>query len=429
MTLKLHKDCKKRLKQKLEQQLVTIDVTNNQFIDRKSTNGFITAEEALPKHGHVKDQLESFIGEWPFYDFLYGFLSKELRDQQAYDSSVTVGKLTELESYSDIQATSERLVELFDSLPWDYKFTIEFNSCLSPIFTKGINQYKLSDTLSLVKADDQFIAEHPLKSGVEGIGSGLISAMLYPTSRTEWNKDSVYLQFSTNGFVGKYISTQTNENILSKFKAFCGLSIALRLLIVERSYYPAPPKMNFYIHRNINKKWVVDETIEVDEVISETINDLAFNSCNGSLDNDTKKMAWMVSRLAKLKKVFENEEQSEKIILAGQWFFDSYTGKNELLSFVQTMIALEIILGENKASDGTGLGDLLRNRCAYLIGETHSQREDILEDFKKIYDIRSKIVHRGKSKLTSHERVLFSKLQWICRRVILKETELITENA
>jgi len=99
-----------------------------------------------------------------------------------------------------------------------------------------------------------------------------------------------------------------------------------------------------------------------------------------------------------------------------------------LLSFVQTTVALEILLGEKQISDLMGLGELLRNRCAYLIGRTHRQREKILNDFKKIYDVRSKIVHRGKSKLNINERVLFSRLQWMCRRVIQEEIDLLAKD-
>ena len=76
---------------------------------------------------------------------------------------------------------------------------------------------------------------------------------------------------------------------------------------------------------------------------------------------------------------------AEKLSLAGQWLFDSYVGNNELLSFIQTMVDLEILLGDKNISDIMGLGELLRNRCAYLIGLNQSQREEILNDFKLLF--------------------------------------------
>ena len=103
-------------------------------------------------------------------------------------------------------------------------------------------------------------------------------------------------------------------------------------------------------------------------------------------------------------------------------------GTNQLLSFVQATVAMEILLGEGSKSDVIGIGELLRNRCAYLIGKSRGQREELLKDFEKIYDVRSKIVHRGKSRLTFEERSLFNKLQWMCRRVISEELGLIAKD-
>ncbi len=428
MGLNLHNNLKARLKEELAKQLPTIEVNNRSFLDRKTTAGFLLANEPLPKHGPITDRLESYIGEWPFYDFLYGQISKELNEEQQYDSSNPTCKLTDIEAYSNTAEASEKLVEQFNTLPWQYKFSIKFKPLFLPIFEGNSNKYELSDTVSLIKPDDSLISEFPLQSGVEGRDKGLFSSgLLSMFSAEEWDRESVYLQIATEGFTGKYITTQTSESVVSIFKAFCGLAIALRLIKVEHTYHPASPKMHFYIHKNVNGDWIIDDTEQLPEDLSRTINDLVFHDLEGGLDSDLKRKSWILSCLKKLKKVFSNTEQSERLFLAGQWFFESYMGRNELLSFVQLMVSLEILLGDKASSDIIGLGELLRNRCAYLIGKDHEQREKILKDFKDIYDIRSKIVHRGKSKLTRRESALFNHLQWICRRVIQEEIELITE--
>jgi Apea-like HEPN len=89
------------------------------------------------------------------------------------------------------------------------------------------------------------------------------------------------------------------------------------------------------------------------------------------------------------------------------------------------MIALEILLGDKQRSDLMGLSELLRNRCAYLIGKNQRQRESILDDFGRIYDVRSQIVHRGKSRLSRQEQYLFFRLRWMCFRVIQEEVRLL----
>lgn len=69
------------------------------------------------------------------------------------------------------------------------------------------------------------------------------------------------------------------------------------------------------------------------------------------------------------------------------------------------------------------------NRCAYLIATSHAERSELLQEFRNIYEVRSKIVHRGKSRLLLGERRLFNKLHWMCRRVIQEEVRLVEEDA
>lgn len=407
----------------------TIEVNNKKFLKRESTAGFLIANESLPEHGPIIDELNSIIGEWPLYDFLYGYLSKELNDQQEYSSEDPLLKINEIDEYSDIEATAHRLVEEFNSLPWKYRFTIDIKSSLAPYFFDNA-VFNITDTIRIIKPDESFSTEHPLESPDGRSSRGLRGlAMLGSYMPREWKDDSLYLQIDSDGFIGKYVSTQTTETVLSKIKAFCGLSIALRLLKVEHTYHPATPKMHLIAHKWNSTQWLFDESEDLNDDISRAISDLTFHDLDGHLDTDSKKASWIKSKLEDIGAVFNNAEKSEKIVLAGQWFFESYSGRNELLSFIQTIVSLEILLGDKASSDVIGLGELLRNRCAYLIGKTHDQRKDILDDFKKIYDIRSKIVHRGKSKLTIDERILFRKLQWICRRVIQEEITLLKANA
>ena len=123
--------------------------------------------------------------------------------------------------------------------------------------------------------------------------------------------------------------------------------------------------------------------------------------------------------------MFSGGSKSELIVLASQWLFDSYTGSDELLNYVQAMVVLEILLGDKAVSDEIGLGRLLGNRCAYLIGTTYEQRADLLRRFNNIYAVRSEIIHRGKHRLNAKELGLFHDLHWMCRRVIQREVDLL----
>jgi hypothetical protein len=254
--------------------------------------------------------------------------------------------------------------------------------------------------------------------------------------KRKWNQETSYLQLDTEGLIGRYSGATPSEDATSSLKAFFGLCLALHFLRTKQAKegtlgallgVGTTAKSYLIVHKHEDDKWVVWTTLELPRDISETLNNFEVNDFDGRIDAQNIG-SWISNRLQLISSAFRNASKAEKVLLAGQWLLDSYIGKNELLSFVQTMVAMEILLGEKAKSDIIGIGELLRNRCAYLIGESHSEREQILDDFNKIYDVRSRIVHRGKSNLARDERVLFGKLQRICQRVITKELELFIED-
>lgn len=125
---------------------------------------------------------------------------------------------------------------------------------------------------------------------------------------------------------------------------------------------------------------------------------------------------------------FSHPREAGRILRAAQWLAGSYASRNETLSFVQAMVAMEILLGDKKTSDMVGIGELLSNRTAYLIGESQADREAVLADFRGLYAVRSEIVHSGKTRLSYSEREKFHTLLSICQRSIAAEIDLLRKN-
>lgn len=426
MPLNLHDGCKARLKEQLSLVLADARLRNLSFVDRSSLNKVFDLESILPTTGNIKNELEDYISESPIFDFVYGTLSKKINEGVEYDSEHPDEPLTFLDDYNDLSLVAGNLVDEFDSLPWKYAFTFNLGSSITEYVAQELTE--IAPDIKLLKARGELTERFPLNSGIPGRdrylhGGGLLGL----AGPAEWKEGSLYVQINANGFVGKYISTTPENQSIDTFKSFLGLMLAMRALRVSYSYSSSTIKNRYYIHKETTS-WDIDDSNELDGDFSKTISDLRLDDLDGSLDSDEKKRGFVSNRLKLISKALSKGE-AEKLRLAGKWLFDSYCGNNELLSFIQTTVSLEILLGEKAVSDLMGLGELLRNRCAYLIGNTHSQREEILDDFKKIYDIRSKIVHRGKSQLSRYERSLFHKLQWMTNRVIQEEIELIGKNA
>jgi hypothetical protein len=78
--------------------------------------------------------------------------------------------------------------------------------------------------------------------------------------------------------------------------------------------------------------------------LSEAISEIAFDELDGAFEWPRSHADWIKYNLKNIDVCFSAGDQNNRMLLAGQWLFDSYIGHNELLSFVQTMIALEILL-------------------------------------------------------------------------------------
>jgi hypothetical protein len=432
MSLNLHPECKARLIKVIASQLPNMVIKNRIFLDQKSVMGLIDAESILPQTGGVKEALNNYISESPVFDFVYDSLSKELYELQKYSLDSPELMLTDVERYKDSAATASKLIDAFDSLPWKYGMTIQFEEDLSATLGRLIGNYSISDAFRIVTPDVTFSNKFPLPSGTKiknrslgGRPSLYDYAIPIPQ---EWKGGAAYVQLETDGFVGQFGDTATVERVISEVKAFCGLATALRLFKLSYKYNPTKENSEILVHQKVGDSWIIQRTLELDANISSTFSELVLDDHDGRLNSDAKLSAWALSILGSIKAVFSNRKKAERIILASQWVYDSYVGSNELLSFVLATVAIEILLGEKKVSDHIGLGELLRNRCAYLIGKSQQQRERILSEFQEIYDIRSKIVHRGKSRLGDHERMLLHKLQWMCGRVIREEINLLEKD-
>ncbi len=435
MALNLHPECRTRLVEKLVEGLPKIETQNGMFLDRESqVPALLAANQVLPKTGRLRDQLVAYVDEYPILDFVGETLSTELLERDQYLRDTPSIKLIDIEGYGDTQKVAQSLVERFESLPWQYTLSVELPADVSAVFSRLGAEFPLSDQMRLVCPTADFIARYPLKSKdenrhkrIHARGGTLLGG---PPADPEWNGGSVYLLVDTEGFIGTYGSTKPAWDAMAMLRAFCGCAVALRLFQIERVYTAlvlggGPRKSHFFVHKKSNDVWEIDGKIVLEDHHAATFNFIKLDELGGKIDNEGKKAAWAARQLSRMRILFSSGENGTKIVRASRWLFDSYTGQDELLSFVQSMIVLEILLGDKETSNEIGLGELLRNRCAYLIGNSHKQRSELLREFNEIYRVRSQIVHSGKSRLTARERLLFNKLRWMCSRVIQAEIDLL----
>lgn len=433
MPINLNPQCRNRLIELLTKHLAVVKVDHGSFLNFPSTFALLLSDQALPQNGQVRDQLEELIGESPFYEFVFSTLSRELRESRNYESEVKDVPLTNIEGYGNPRQLAERLVADFDALPLEYTFTLELPTSVSTLLNAAATSHVLSDSMSISAYTPEMNDRLPLKSGIalrdeKLFGGKTLFTLLSENVAAEWSKDSALLGITRKGFVGYYGTTRTVDDILNSIKSFVGVGIAIRLFKlgppVSRQAFGAAKRRKIVVHLSKDGGNVLWHAIELPADLDAVLSRLEVNDIDGDLKGDAL-VGWVRTRMPIAVTAFRNPERATHVLRASRWLVDSYHGDNALLSFVQATVAMEIMLGDEAKSDIVGIGELLRNRCAYLIGHSHTQRTEILDDFGRIYRVRSKIVHSGKERLTNDEQTLFRKLQWMCKRVASEELELI----
>jgi Apea-like HEPN len=360
----------------------------------------------------------------PFSEFVRATLAKDLYDTGEYTAAQEPIALTSLDQYRDFSAASARLIEAFISLPWKYVLSIALPLTIGNLLNKTAKPFALSTTIRIVSPDETFVKQYPTHPGSNTfLGARLLADIL--GGEPQWQTTRSYLQIYVDGFIPLFGNTVPLDDSIDHIKSFFGLGLALRLFQVNRSHGESPATVRVWAHQLIDDQWQYERSIDLDRSVSSLLDSLEPDDFNREFDSG-KLQTLAAHQLQSIATVFSQGSASRRLLLAAQWLFDSHKGSDERLSFVQAAVVLEILLGDKATSDVVGLGELLRNCCAYLISQSHSQRQQVLDDFRRIYDVRSHIVHAGKKRLNLEEWGLFSKLRWICQRAIQEEVRLFT---
>jgi hypothetical protein len=427
MPLELHPKCKARLIEAVSEALSKLQVQYGCLVNRMSASkSLFIAERALPDKGRARDQLTKYIGQdFPLSDFIVESLAEELQRFPFVDNP-NAKPLASIDGYKDTVQVAERLIRSLEDLPKRYTFTVKLPSSLTPMMDAKA-RIDLSSQIRLVRTTPELMQLYPRETNAPQQVSAFTGLLEFIQQSPNWVEDGLYLQLDTEGFVGLHGGSSTYLEVVRILRAFCGLGLALRLFDIKSQHFPSTLAIKVEVHREEGGVAGMRhfKAFDLDDNISRTIDALSLHAVNGWIDSQERQKGWADARFDEMRSVLSGGRKAEAILLASQWFFDGHSyGPDELLKFIQTMVVLEILLGDKATSDQTGLNVLLRNRCAYLIGNSQEDRNQVLDLFSSIYDIRSQIVHRGKHRLSVSESILFDQLRWLCRRVIWKEVQL-----
>lgn len=426
----LHPDARVRLLKNLKEGLASLRVKHDQFVD--SFLAFLVlhkAEEVLPKTGKLRILWEDWIDDTPLHTFVTDRVREELRDRAEYVAGDELRKLADVPGFGDTDSLAELLVAEFESLPWHYTLTTEFPPAL-PQFPKDRTTVELGAKTRVAFCDLFFRQAYSLSHPDERVrkrvltSGGAFSILL--TDEFDWKDDTAYFQFEAAGFIGSYGTGAQADSANRALRRFVGLALGLKLFKHELKYKPFPTKRFWIVHRKADDEWSIQERLEMDVEDATVLDNIQLWSGFEQSYPEESRLPWLQGLLFSSASQALNVPTGSNLGLAAEWFFDSFKGRDETLTYVRRMTCLEILLGEHGDTSKISLGELLGNRLAYLIGRSHADREKVLKDFREIYGLRSRILHHGKHRFSKDERATLWNLRAFCERAIQEEAKMLT---
>ncbi|MBI1682688.1 HEPN domain-containing protein [Caulobacter hibisci] len=399
------------LKYALEQ----ADVIGNRSLPADSARRFEDALGALDLAD--RERLRTYISDAPMTELIYGFLLPRFRHLEPTPDSRA--PLSSIPEFSNLDALAEEIVVAMETLPWSYRFTMELPAAVSARLPLDF-AWDLGDGVSIAR------------------GKGVAGRYLDPDPRDRGETTPIFplagatkaqLLVGVEGVVNVWQGTRPYFLGLDRTKAILGLMLALELTaysIPEWDREETYAKAHIF-QRQADDTYRYETSAHFGRALSDTILTLSI----GPGADVTSRAAWgrtIGGKISAISRVLRAPEATrERLLLGAQWFFESRGGDSQLLCFIQTMVCLEILVGEELKGDQPKLGisELIRNRVAYLIGKDMTERNHILETFGTIYKVRSEIVHRGHSRLTPEQERHHATLRSYCARVLRAEVALL----
>ena len=132
--------------------------------------------------------------------------------------------------------------------------------------------------------------------------------------------------------------------------------------------------------------------------------------------------------LAQLKRYFSYSSYSDfpSIAAAIEWYQDSKFADNQTFSYLAACIGLEALLGSSEHMDT--MSKRLADRYAFLLGKSRADREQLSAEYRDLLDLRGKIVHAKRARLSSDSQASLHKIQTMLYQAIWHEINLMYKN-
>ena len=343
----------------------------------------------------------------------------------------------------EITKLAENTIESVSTLPWSYHYLISlpFSNRVQaeesrPIGTMG----------HLIKGSSGNTSMYvgTMTTSREIFGSAIARAMagIEDLPPLRFDENHFYLKFELKGYVRKSNETLIHQNIETLSKAFLGLGLANGLFEIDRSSRPA---VN---HRYIRSFMVKShEYLEVEDADFASVDKALLGKIKVSLpqppiptkgmeifkvDEEVFRKNRQDAALWQINKAFQSNDAGTRLRRAGRWYFEAEAAADSRLKVIQFATVLEILLGQklNDRDDGSeeldssnqvSLTTLMADRCAFALGNKDEERKLYYKKFKKVYNLRSRILHDGHEAVSRKDIIILRELEYLVRELLKSE--------
>lgn len=406
----LHPNAAEKLENKIKGTLLNCYIKENwPEFDSFSKNFESLGSETLK---HKKEWLD--IND--ILSIFYDFVCEAIINKSGKDNKLE-GNLWDLLGEDDAKQLLKNIKDYIVSIPRVYDIYIP----LPNISQNLASNIDLSENITL----EVYEEDAKVPGGYKG---GLLE---YSSTKLKLKK--VYLRQRLSGYCGNHLENICNKQSIRNFKIILQQGVFKELFKVKPDEKTGFGMLRRYSHHQVQKVHLISIdparkpqkilTTEFPLDLSKWINSLDINWEREALIKANADGVLDQANAAILKKPIEliecNLEESIRVKSAIQWCFDSYISENKTLSFLQVCIALEALLGD-EGYNGS-LTETLADRCSYLISSDIKGRKSIKKDFKKLYDVRSKLVHGNATELDRNQEKILNWGKVILEYAIVKE--------
>ncbi len=368
----------------------------------------------------AKMKLEKCCGEHGMRSFIYHEMIDIFHDAELGVKLTPGSPINRLIQFSRPIEVAKRIVAKLKSLPIRYRATVALPSCFSQhILGKVEPTTQLTPEIMLVMGG---ALPSPLPVHAETDRRDRYMFLDYKADKTSRYIDEnlFYLSMVTLGYATQSSSTIMGRGVEDSIKAFLGAAIASDLVEfgwdIETSWKPFIMMHN----ESGDRKLLATEKLE-----QELLDNEMSISTRYFAEKHQSNIASAFNRYLKdISAIYRPDQDCRKLFTACIWYYRASVSRRPLDKLLEATIAIEVMLGDRMASEGVGLSNLLGNRCAFLLGKSSDQRRRIMELFKRIYELRSNIVHEGRHSLQTGDQKTVSDAVTLCGSIIKKELSI-----